>query len=181
MTIDIRPARREDLPAISALLGATWHATYDGIYGADRVTDITSRWHSIESLAKSLDRPGSAFLVAVEDGRIVGTLSLGPACGDCLQLDRLYVLPEAQRQGIGRRLLEAGLGASSPSETVSLEVEPANARAIRFYERQGFVVTGKTGDCSGSGDGIPALVMTRRLAPIPSDARPLAEGANPGD
>ncbi len=181
MTTYIRSARHEDLPAISALLGVTWHATYDAIYGVDRVTDITSRWHSIESLAKGLDRPGNPFLVAVDGEWIVGTLSLGTACGGGLKLDRLYVLPEVQRQGIGRRLLEAGLATSSALETVSLEVEPANTEAIRFYERQGFAVTGKTGDCSGSGDGIPALVMTRHLAPIPSDARPLAAGANPGD
>ena len=66
---------------------------------------------------------------------------------------------------------------SSASETVSLEVEPANTEAIRFYERQGFVVTGRTGDCSGSGDGIPALIMTRRLAPVPATPRPLRPAA----
>ncbi len=181
MTIAIRPARREDLLDISALLGVTWHATYDGIYGADRVADITSRWHSIENLAKGLDRTGNPFLVAVENGRIFGTLSLGTACGGGLKLDRLYVLPEVQGRGIGRRLLETGLAASSPSETVTLEVEPANIQAIRFYERQGFVATGKTGDCSGSGDGIPALVMTRCLASRPNDTTTLAKAANPGD
>ncbi|MEZ5926328.1 MAG: GNAT family N-acetyltransferase [Hyphomicrobiaceae bacterium] len=163
MPVEIRIARREDLAAVSALLGQTWHATYDGIYGPDRVAEITRRWHSVESLAKGIDRSGARFLVAVEDGRIVGTLSLGAGDAGRLKLDRLYVLPDVQRRGIGGRLLDAGLAAVPTAEAIDLEVEPANAQAIRFYERQGFVVTGETSDCSGSGDRIPALIMSRTL------------------
>lgn len=164
MTVAIRSARREDLAEISALLGVTWHATYDGIYSADRVADITSRWHSVDNLANGLDRPG-LFLVAVENGRIVGTLSLEPACGGGLKLERLYVRPDAQGRGIGRRLLDAGLAAYPDATAIGLEVEPANTQASRFYERQGFAATGNTGDCGGSGDRIPALVMSRGLTP----------------
>lgn len=168
MGLEIRPATLDDLPAISALLGATWHATYDGIYGVDRVADLTSRWHSVDSLAKGLDRPGNQFLVAVDGARIVGTLSLGLACGGGLKLDRLYVLPDAQGQGIGSRLLDAALAASPLSDSITLEVEPANTQVVRFYERQGFAITGKSSDCNGSGDAISALIMTRRLTgPLP--------------
>lgn len=57
----------------------------------------------------------------------------------------LAVHPEARRKGIGSQLIDAaiewsrGLGA----ENVFLEVRASNANAIRFYERQGFVVAGK--------------------------------------
>ena len=37
----VRTASARDLPAIRALLVATWHDTYDGIYGVERVTAIT--------------------------------------------------------------------------------------------------------------------------------------------
>jgi ribosomal protein S18 acetylase RimI-like enzyme len=167
MALVIRPATPGDLAAISALLAETWHATYDGIYGHDRVADITVRWHSVDALGKHVGESGHAFLVAIDDGRIVGTISIGTACGGGLKLDRLYVHPNTQGQGHGRALLAAGLGALPAGVEITLEVEPANAQAIRFYERNGFVVTGRTSDCSGSGDRIPALVMTRQLTAPP--------------
>ena len=40
----VRTASKRDLPAISRLLGETWHATYDAIYGAERVGEITGEW-----------------------------------------------------------------------------------------------------------------------------------------
>ncbi|MFO1170657.1 MAG: GNAT family N-acetyltransferase [Hyphomicrobiaceae bacterium] len=176
MPIEIRRAAANDLCAVSALLGETWHATYDGIYGVDRVSDITARWHSAEVLVKGVGKSDEAFLVAVEGARILGTLSIGIACGGGLKLDRLYVHPQAQGRGLGRRLLDAGLGAFGPSK-VTLEVEPANAQAIRFYERNGFVVTGKTSDCGCSGDGIAALVMTRDAGASAKPAAALAKSA----
>jgi ribosomal protein S18 acetylase RimI-like enzyme len=167
MGVAIRRATVDDLPAVSALLGATWHATYDGVYGVERVAGITGRWHSVDTLARGLDRPDGCFLVAEASGRMLGTISIGRGCDGELKLDRLYVMPNAQGQGLGRRLLEAALATCPAARAISLEVEPANAQAVRFYERQDFVVTGRTGDCGGSGDSIPALVMTRRLMAQP--------------
>lgn len=163
MATQIRPATRADLPAISALLAATWHATYDGIYGAERVADITRRWHAVDKLAAGLDRADTCFLVALDGARTVGTISVVRRPDGVLDLKRLYVLPEAQGSGIGGMLLEAALAVLPDAPSIALEVEPANAQAVRFYERKGFAVTGKTSDCSGSGDRIPALIMTRSL------------------
>ena len=45
--IIIRAVTVADLPAVRTALVETWHATYDGIYGPDKVYDITTRWHSL--------------------------------------------------------------------------------------------------------------------------------------
>ncbi len=42
----------------------TWHATYDGIYGWQRVAEITNAWHSLENLQAQLER-GDIFMVAL--------------------------------------------------------------------------------------------------------------------
>ncbi|TIU66551.1 MAG: GNAT family N-acetyltransferase, partial [Mesorhizobium sp.] len=57
----VRTASERDLVAVRALLVETWHATYDAIYGAERVTAITDAWHSITSLKTRLTRPNSEF------------------------------------------------------------------------------------------------------------------------
>ena len=177
-TLSIRPATAEDLPAVSALLGRTWHATYDGIYGAERVTDITGRWHAVATLAKGLGDPSRCFLVAEVNGRIAGTASVSRCCGGTVKLDRLYVDPDLQGRGIGSRLLDASLCAFSDASRMTIEVEPANHRAIAFYERYTFRTVGSGTDCCSAGDGIAHLVMARRLGPTPAaEARAQTEGS----
>ena len=61
----IRDAEAADLPAVRALLVETWHATYDGIYGWQRVAEITNAWHSLENLKAQLGRDEGVFLVAL--------------------------------------------------------------------------------------------------------------------
>lgn len=56
-------------------------------------------------------------------------------------LDKLYLLPAYQNQGIGSRLLQRLMrdarSAATPVRLTVLEVNPAR----RFYERHGFVLT----------------------------------------
>lgn len=161
----IRLATAGDLPAVRALLVETWHATYDNLYGAKRVSEITDDWHSLANLAVQLEREGAVFLVAVTGNGIDGT-SLARATGNGqVMLDRLYVRPAAQGRGIGRHLLEATLASFPAGSNFRLEVEPQNVAAILFYERQGFATVGGTPDCGGSGSAITAGIMERRPPP----------------
>jgi GNAT superfamily N-acetyltransferase len=57
-------------------------------------------------------------------------------------IQRLYVLPEAQRQGIGTALLEAATAALAPVSRLRLQVEEANEQALAFYRKQGFEAAG---------------------------------------
>ena len=63
----------------------------------------------------------------------------GETSGSTAQIDALYVLPERQGQGIGRRPLQAAateLAALGPS-TLHIGVLTANLPARRFYEAIG--------------------------------------------
>lgn len=134
----IRPAAPSDIPAIRALLVETWHHTYDRIFGADRVTEITDSWHAVERLEAQVGIGDAPFLVALQGDHIVGTVSIRRRSGESADLLRLYVRPQSQGQGIGRALLYAGLAAAGQPASVSLEVERDNGSAIRFYRRIGF-------------------------------------------
>ena len=67
----VRTASERDLAKVSALLAETWHATYDSVYGADKVTEITAKWHSVQALAEKLKRKDAEFVVA-DDGKTIG-------------------------------------------------------------------------------------------------------------
>ncbi len=136
--LDIRDVRAEDLPVVRSLLTETWHATYDHIYGVDRVRSLSANWHSLSALAAQMNQPDAAFLVATRDGTIVATSSARRDGPGRISVGRLYVLPEFQGRGIGRALLAATIAAFGSVQLVEIEVEAQNEPAIAFYERQGF-------------------------------------------
>lgn len=159
----VRTAGERDLGAIRTLLVETWHATYDQIYGKDRVIEITDEWHSIEALKPRLTRPNSEFLVA-DDGKRIGGVAFAEAVdgGQSIVLRQLYVLPSLQGRGIGGMLLDEIIESFPEARVVRLEVEEKNERAIAFYLANGFIRSNEAGEHSGY--GAPTLVYSRRLA-----------------
>ncbi|PTW59669.1 ribosomal protein S18 acetylase RimI-like enzyme [Breoghania corrubedonensis] len=163
----IRTAGKQDLEKISALLAETWHDTYDRIYGPDKVADITAAWHSVEALKTQLARPGSEFIVADDGERIGGVAfaAMADAKAKTVMLHQLYVRPGCQGQGTGAMLLAEIVEAFPDASTLRIEVEPANEKAVSFYEAKGFEKVGETSDCgvTGNKSGIPAAIYERPL------------------
>lgn len=107
----------------------------------------TDTWRSVAEERKYLKavrrHPDAAVLVAEEDGRIVGRLSLArdlhPASRHVADLG-LMVAADRRRRGIGRMLLEAALAWARDAGVTKLELHvfPWNEPAIRLYESVGF-------------------------------------------
>ncbi len=163
----VRTAGERDLDAIRALLVETWHATYDSIYGAEKVAEITDEWHSIAALRKHLTQPNSDFLVA-DDGERLGGVAYARAGADgkTVKLHQLYVLPALQGRGIGGMLLDEIIDSFPDADMFRLEVEEANDKAIGFYLSQRFVQVGSTANCGTEDSGVPALVFERKAATL---------------
>lgn len=110
-----------------------------------------------------LGSPHFRVAKAASSGRLVGFI-VGvkqPALAGNVLL--LAVDPDAQGQGLGRMLLR-DLQRSMTLDDVrelSLEVRTDNFRAIQFYERQGFAVTGLQERVYR--DGSDALWMSKAL------------------
>jgi ribosomal protein S18 acetylase RimI-like enzyme len=160
----VRTASKRDLEAVRALLVETWHDTYDAIYGAQKVTSITDDWHSLRALQDRLDRPHSEFLVA-DDGKVIAGMAFADmAEGEkSVVLRQLYVHPAHQGRGIGVMLLYEVEGSFPDADKVRLEVDEANAGAVRFYVGQGFSRVGKTENCGEPGSGIEASIYERPI------------------
>lgn len=165
----IRPVRQADLPAVRDVLVRTWHATYDEALGAAKVAEMTARWHSPEALLRQFEEAAGQpdhriFLVAEQDRQVIATASahLGPE--GRVEISRIYILPDFQRGGLGRRLLHSLLGAFPAARRARLEVEPRNARALAFYRRHGFQPVSSGLACGGDAEaGIAHLVLEAAL------------------
>ncbi len=155
--ITIRQAAADDLPAVRALLAETWHDTYDSLMGADWVSEVSGRWHTLENLQMQLGEPDTSFLVAVDQGRIVGHILVDARKPPDLVIARLYVRPPHQRGGIGARLLAAALAEHPESRILRLDVEAKNEKGVAFYRRAGFEEVGRNVI-----EGSEHLVMEKR-------------------
>jgi len=160
----VRTAGERDLKAVRDLLVETWHATYDTIYGPERVTGITDDWHSLPALKRKLEQPNAEFLVA-DDGKRIGGMAFAAAAdamGTSVMVHQLYVQPAFQGRGIGGMLLDEIIESFPDATVFRLEVEEANEKAIGFYRSQGFEQTGRTENCGAEQSGIPALIFEQR-------------------
>ncbi len=158
----VRTATRNDLPAIRKILVETWHATYDEIYGVERVNEICGDWHSLEALEENLERPHSEFLVA-DDGNAPCGMAYASQSEKTINLHQLYVLPEFHGQRAGLQLLVEIENSFMDCNEIALEVEENNKRAVDFYTVYGFQDAGKTTNCGKDGSGIPALILKKQI------------------
>lgn len=134
--MEIRPARRDEMHATEEVRVASWQVAYRGLVPDDVLDGLRVTPEKVAWLEQRYDANEAGSLVAVDAGRVVGMAFHGP----CRDEDRwgepelyaLYVLPSHRGTGAGRRLLDAC------RPVTSLWVLADNARARRFYEKNGF-------------------------------------------
>src|SRR5262245_60778193 len=136
----IRRAAETDLSKVETFARTTWPVAYAGIIPDVVQRRLLDRWYSPESLRSTLAAQGSSFFVAESRGEVVGFAQFARRSAESVELTRIYVLPDRQRSGIGRQLLDAGLKecAAEGLRHLTVEVERDNGPGRRFYERVGF-------------------------------------------
>jgi putative acetyltransferase len=126
----LRPYRADDEDAAIALWQTTWQQAYPSIDFASRVAWWRERWRS--ELV-----PNAAIVVAEQAGALTGFVTID-AKG---YLDQLVVGPEHWGSRLATALVDEAKRLSPGG--ITLLVNKDNARAIRFYERNGFVHAGE--------------------------------------
>jgi GNAT superfamily N-acetyltransferase len=142
--VTIRPAQPADAPAIARVRVDAWRATYRGMipdaYLAAMSTEESSAlWEKVLTAAPNTTNT----FVAVRDGVVIGFASGNmldpPRHGNNAELSAVYLVHDAQRQGIGRRLVAAVTGAQRAHGATGLItwVIAGNKPARAFYEALG--------------------------------------------
>jgi putative acetyltransferase len=126
----LRPYQAADEDTAIELWRRTWQIAYPRLDFTARVDWWRARWRT-ELVATA------TITVAESRGQVVGFVTVDPRTS---YLDQIVVAPEAWGSAIAGALL-AEAKRLSPTG-LDLAVNADNVRAIRFYEKQGFVVTG---------------------------------------
>ncbi|MGH4034760.1 N-acetyltransferase family protein [Actinomycetota bacterium Odt1-20B] len=139
--LEIRPAAAEDLPAIVAMLA-------DDPLGAERESpdDLTPYRTAYERLAAD---PHQHVVVAVREGRVVGTLQLTIIPGLSRKgatrsiIEGVRVHADERGSGLGTRFIEWAVDESrrQDCQLVQLTSDATRVDAHRFYERLGFTAS----------------------------------------
>src|ERR1700730_863020 len=108
--ITIRSARPEDARSIARLDVETWRATYAGVLSASYLVGLSERRRELGWRNVILREPRDVRVAIGDGGVILGFGSCGPNRSDrgfVGEVFTLYVAPDWQNQGGGRRLFIA--------------------------------------------------------------------------
>ncbi|MFF3419566.1 GNAT family N-acetyltransferase [Streptomyces sp. NPDC002698] len=136
--LEIRAADADDVPAIVAMLA-------DDPLGARRESpdDLSPYLDALERLRRD---PNQHLVVAVRDGRVVGTLQLSVIPGLSHRgatrsvIEAVRIHADERGSGLGTKLIEWAVAESRRQDCrlVQLTSDASRTDAHRFYERLGF-------------------------------------------
>jgi putative acetyltransferase len=126
----LRPYQAADEETAIELWRRTWQIAYPRLDFAARLDWWRQRWRN--ELA-----PTAMITIAESAGQLVGFVTVDPRTR---YLDQIVVAPEAWGSKIAGALLTEAKRLSPTG--LDLAVNADNGRAIRFYEKQGFVISG---------------------------------------
>jgi GNAT superfamily N-acetyltransferase len=143
--IEVRGAGEDDARAIAEVHVRAWQVAYQGLV-PDRILDGLSLDGAQRSWERLVTERGSVTLVAGREGAVEGFCSISMPSRDrdatehTAEVAAIYVHPDHWRTGVGRALLDAGIGRLRDEGwgEVTLWVFAANDQARSFYAAHGF-------------------------------------------
>jgi ribosomal protein S18 acetylase RimI-like enzyme len=137
--ITVQKVTLDEIPQVKQLLSDTWSDTYGSFLSKSTIETVTAVWHHPDNLKAQAQNPAIYFATAKDEtGTIVGLVTVRKISADTLFMQRLYVHPRQQRQGIGTHLLETAIKAFPAGRKLQLEVEEENKKGVAFYQKHGF-------------------------------------------
>jgi len=159
-------AEVKDLPRLSTLAAEIWRASYPGIISGDQIEYMLTMMYDVDVLRRDMAE-GIRYDIATIDGEWIGFAGYGPTPvpGE-VKLHKLYLRKEYQGAGVGSAILQHVMreAVEQGHKTMILNVNKGNARAIRAYERAGFIVKESVVVDIGGGYVMDDYVMTRPLS-----------------
>ena len=151
-TIVIKSAGRADAAILQQVSRQTFYETFAASNSEANMTQYLEQQFAIEKLAAELSNTSSTFYFAWLNDRVVGYLKLNTGAAQteaqgehALEIERIYVLQELHGKKVGQLLYEKAIQVAQEKQVhfVWLGVWENNIRAIRFYEKNGFVTFDK--------------------------------------
>ena len=137
-----------DIEQLQIIGRETFSETFSSSNTKENIAKYLEDGFSIEKLTEELNNEHSEFYFAVIDDKVVGYLKLNFGSSQSeiqdsisLEIERIYVLQQYHGKKVGQVLYEKAMQVAEDKKVnyVWLGVWEENPRAIRFYQKNGFV------------------------------------------
>lgn len=161
----LRRASKNDISTIKELASGTWYATYGEILSKEQQDFMFEMMYSEESLKTQIEEKGHQFYIVFNDEKPRGYLSIEVESDNLFHIQKLYVLPDNQKTGLGRYLIEKAFEiccklAGNKPYSVELNVNRYN-KAVTFYQKMGMYIKTEGDFAIGNGYYMNDYIMRK--------------------
>ena len=140
--MEIRLLQKHELSLTRNLAEKIWPSAYGDIISKEQLHFMLEWMYSNDALEKSFDK-GNEFYCVFDNTKAVGFFELEFLNDEpnTVKLQKIYVLPSEQKNGLGSKLLHFGIMHSKNKGAIKiiLQVNRAN-KAVQFYLKNNFSI-----------------------------------------
>ncbi|MGE9313001.1 GNAT family N-acetyltransferase [Niabella sp. CJ426] len=164
MPIKIRKAEQKELPVIRQLALDIWPATYSSILSQDQLDYMLELFYSDPALEKDFNKAGYSFFLLELEGTDAGFAGLELKDNQTAHLHKIYLSPNCQGKGLGKKLIQfiIDFSKNAGAQSLTLHVNRHN-KALRFYQAVGFEIIKELDTEIGNGYWMNDYVMKKVL------------------
>jgi len=166
--INITQANLSDLKKVREIALKTWPQTFANILTPEQIDYMLNWMYQLEALELQVIQKGHVFLLAHEEKENLGfcAYELHAKAPSKTKIHKIYILPEAQGKGVGKKLIQevAQIAQKNGDTHLFLNVNKYNQSAIDFYSRIGFYEDFREVIDIGHGFVMDDVVMEMKIA-----------------
>lgn len=151
--IAINLLSKNEMVVVREIAQITWPITYREILSSEQLDYMFEWMYNLETLQNQVEE-GQLFYVLKENGKPLGFIGieLFSSKKNDLKIQKIYVLPDAQGKGVGKKLIEKAIEIAQEKgiEQVILNVNRFN-KAVSFYQKLDFKITSEVNIDIGKG------------------------------
>ncbi len=144
----IRQCNLKDIEKLKYLSEKTFNETFSEENSLENLEEYLQKNFSYEQIEAELKTDGSTFFLVETDREAAAYMKVNfdkaqtePGHPNTLEVQRIYVLKEYKGKHIGKKLIQKAIEAGKTYDLhyIWLGVWENNIKAIKFYEKQGFI------------------------------------------
>jgi GNAT superfamily N-acetyltransferase len=138
-TFELRLLERDELKVVKALAYDIWPRVYDYMISHEQISYMLSLMYDLDKLQHQWGE-GVKFVLLEVEGMPQGFVSFEEK-DECTFLHKLYLRPEMQGKGYGKKMLRVAIDFAVDSKKTSIELTVnRNNKFLNFYLSNGFQI-----------------------------------------
>ena len=149
INIEIRKVTSTEVNQLQQIGRQTFSETFSESNSEENMKKYLDEGFTVEKLSSEINNPDSEFYFAKENNNVIGYVKINKGQSQTelkndkmsVEIERIYVLKEFHGQRIGQLLYEKAmeLALELKADYIWLGVWEENPRAIKFYQKNGFI------------------------------------------